>query len=189
MKTVHKKYFVAAFGVWAGCAAVLGAAWLVLMSPRAAEYGAIKQKLAAKEAEYKQAMDANAPGRAQQIAQQLQAQQEVLGDFVADHEQAANLTFAISQLAQARDIVSPSVKERDKGTGSSLDDCAHLWKKRVDVQFKSGFPEFFSMLHAVESNRPVMFVETFSVIPDSQEENVNDVKFDISVLAKQTKDG
>jgi hypothetical protein len=189
MKTVHKKYLITAFLVWGGCAVVLGAVYFVLMSPRAAEYNAIKQKLAAKETEYKQAMDANIPGRAEQIAQQLEAQEQILGDFVADREQTANLTFAISQLAQARDIVSPSVKDRDKSTGSTLEDCPHLWKKQFDVQFKSGFPGFFSMLHAVESHRPVMFVETFSIIPDNQEENANDVKFDISVLARQTKDG
>jgi hypothetical protein len=189
MNTVHKKYIVTAFLVWAGSAVILGAAYFVLMSSRVAEYEAIKQKLAAKETEYKHAIDANVPGRAEQIAQQLEAQQQILGDFVADREQTANLIFAISQLAQARNIVSPSVKDRGKSTGSILEDCPHLWKKQFDVQFKSGFPEFFSMLHAVESHRPVMFVETFSIIPDNQEENANDVRFDISILARQTKDG
>jgi len=189
MKTVVKKYFVTALLVWAGSAVVLGVAYFFLMSPRVDEYGAVKQKLAAKESEYQKARNIDRPGSGKEITEQLARQQEVLGDFVADKKQAANLTFAISQLAQARDIVSPSVGERGKGKASVLDDCPHLWKKQVEVEFKSGFPEFFSMLHAVESHRPVMFVETFSIIPDGQEENENDVKFDISVLARQTKDG
>ena len=189
MKAVHKKYFVTAFLVWAGSAIVLSAAYFLLMSSRVAEYEAIKRKLAAKEKEYQDALDAARSGSEKEITERLARQQELLGDFVADREQAANVTFAISQLAQARDIVSPRVGDWDKGTASTLEDCPHLWKKRVRVEFKSGFPEFFKMLHAVESHRPVMFVETFSIMPDSQEENENDVKFDISILARQTEDG
>jgi hypothetical protein len=183
MRLNYKKHAVMALVVWGGSAIVLGSAYLFIVSPRTANCMAVRIELSAKEKDYKFAEQACLNRNA--VDEQLEQLRKELNVYVAEAEQAANLTFEIARLAKEGKISAPSVKDRDKGDTSLIGDSKLICEEGYSVNFSSEFPQFSKMVHALESHQPVLFVKKFSILPPNGTETMKDVRLDISVLARR----
>jgi hypothetical protein len=99
--------------------------------------------------------------------------------FVAEGENASNLTFDISRLSEQLKLSSLVIKTKGEQAVQNYD---HISESQISINFTSSFNQFFLLLNALERHQPVVFIDTFSINKPRQEQAGNDVTMGLDVF-------
>jgi Tfp pilus assembly protein PilO len=188
MKPIHKKYFMKAALVWAGCFILFFFIYILVLAPQGKNKKQIEKQLAEKERIYHLAQKATQEETKIQLNEQLKRLQERFKDFVIDFDDLANLTFDISQIAKEKRLDSFSIKGQENRGGPSTFDGKYLGENHFAVSFTGSFSQFATFLNALERHRPVFFIDRFKITHSRLENSDHKVDMDLAVFVKKQQD-
>ncbi|MHC4616586.1 MAG: type 4a pilus biogenesis protein PilO [Planctomycetota bacterium] len=188
MKSVYRKYFKRVALIWAGCLVMFVLIYVYLMAPQKRARKQAEKDLAAKKRLYDFALEAAQEKTKARFKEQIECLQNDLRDFVADFEDAANVTLDISQIANDKEVSSFSIKGRDNRNSSKKTKCEHIQENRISVAFTGGFNQFAAFLSALERNRPVVFVDEFTITRSKEGDSNHRVDMDLAVFIRKSRD-
>ncbi len=185
MKLIYKKYFTKAAMIWAGCFILFFFIYILMLAPQKKNKRWVEKQLDGKKQMYRLAQEAAQEETEIRLNEQVGYLQELLKDFVIDFEDAANLTFDISQIASEKRLTSFSIKGKET---RSIPDGEYLSENHFGISFTASFNQFAAFLNALERYRPVIFVDRFKITHSRQEDLGHKVNMDVAVLVQKQQD-
>lgn len=188
MKPAYKRYMTIAALVWAGSLIALVAAYMLVLAPQRASRRQIDKKFTEAKNTYDQTVAAAKDQTKEQLTKEIEDLQGKLQQFVIDYADSANLTFDISQIAGRMSVNSFSIKGKDNPGSGLTPELSHIIENQMHVSFTAGFNQFASFLNALERNRPVLFVDEFTITRSEQSGSGHQVDMNLAVLVKKRQD-
>ena len=188
MKAIYKKHFTVLAPVWAGSFILLIVAHMLVLAPQKKSKKQIEKEFAEAKQTYDQTVTAAKDETKARLSQEIEGLQNRLKQFVIDYEDAADLTFDISQIASQISVSSFSINSRNDVGAPAMPNCDHISQKQIHVSFTAGFNQFASFLNALERNRPVLFVDKFMINRASDESSGHQVDMDLAVFVTKRQD-
>jgi Tfp pilus assembly protein PilO len=188
MKPAYRKYAGIIAPIWVGCFVLLLCAYMFLLAPQKKSKQRIEQKFAEVKQTYERTVSAADDEAKADLTKQVEDLRDRLGQFVIESEDAADLTFDISEIASEKQVTSFSIKSRDKQAAPAGLDSDHLSEKHIHISFTAGFPQFAGFLNAVERNRPVLFIDKFMIRRSDDETSGHQVNMDLAVFVRKQQE-
>jgi len=188
MKPMFKKYIITMAMVWISSFLALFLFYIFVMSPQNKTKKDMYKQLEEKQNLYESALQAANKETQEKMRGQIDELRAKLNRFVLNPEELSNLVFDITRLAKERKVSSFSIKSGDKTSSTKILSCEKLAGSKIDLSFNGGFKQFAMLLNALERNKPVVFVDKFSIQQSNNEENEHQVNMDVSVFIKQQQD-
>jgi hypothetical protein len=188
MKSIYSKYFKVGIVFWAVCFIVLFFSYLIVLAPQEKVRRATEINLAETRRLAQSAREAAEEKNKNKLLEQLSDTGKQLNAFVVEQGEAANLTFDIGRISS--EIRLDSFSSFFTGGEGTLktDSYKHINARQISVNFNSSFNRFAMFLNALERNRPVIFVDTFSITRSTEENLGHKVNMELAVLVgKDTK--
>jgi len=185
----YKNYFTTVALIWAACFTVFLFAYLLVLVPQAKSRQLIEEKLLEKKQKYQSVTKAAQEETRTRTRQEIEQLQGRLKDFVVGFEDAANLTFDISQIADQMKLADFSIKGKNAGTTLSLlPNCNYLYESRLEIGFTAGFNQCAAFLNALERHRPVLFVDSFTIERSKQAESSCQASMNVAVFVRKQQE-
>ncbi len=171
--------------VWTACGVVCLFIYLLVLSPQRQKMHSVNVKLEKKKENYREAVRISRPEHRKELEKELEALEQKVQDFAIDSENSANLTFAISEIAKANDLRSFSIRSSESDVVGGDKDDDTIKESHIAVSFTGSFQQFARFLNAMERNRPVLFVDNFSIEKGKEHEAGNRVNMDVVGFVRQ----
>jgi len=85
----------------------------------------------------------------ERLSKQLEELNTLLGQFVIDFEDSANLIFDISRIANEKGLGSFRIRSREKAGDSEIPTCKYKCENHIDDTLTARFNHFASFLKAL----------------------------------------
>lgn len=124
----------------------------------------------------------------EKLTAQLDEKRHTLEAFCVGFETLPELTLKISEKANELNLSSFSIKSRSDQVKKEIPGYKGLYQSIMDVSFYADFNTFAKFVNTLERNRPVIFVDKFSISNTRQSsvDRGNPVKMTLSVYTRQT---
>lgn len=174
--------------VWSVCLALFVLVYFFFIAPRLTTKSELVKESDEKRQLYEAAVDAANEENKKKLAVEVEELRSQLGDYTADFEDFANLTFAISRIAAEKQVSSFAVKTTDEIRGTDQLDSKNIQENMIEITFESNFRQFATFLNTLERHRPVVFVDRFKLSRGGPGEITHRVDMDLSIFVrKKTK--
>jgi Tfp pilus assembly protein PilO len=185
----NKKKLKITAAVWMISLLLAGVIYMLVISPQNSRINNMRNKLAEQKETYELAQNASKEQTRIRLAEQINGLRDRLNMFVVDSDDAANLTFDISQLAQEKSVTSLNIEHKSGRTAPEESDSKNnINERHIDISFIAGFNQFAAFLNAIERHRPVLFVNQFTLTRSNQGKSTYQIKMDIAALVKKQQD-
>jgi len=181
----YKKYFTTMALIWAACLIVFMFAYMLILVPQAKDRQLIEDKLLEKKQKYESVTKAAEEENRTRMRQEIGQLKSRLKSFVVEFDDAANLTFDISQIADQMKLADFSIKSKSTGALTLLPNCKYLNESRIDISFTARFNQFAVFLNALERHQPVLFVDSFTVERSREDKTSCRVDMSVAVLVRK----
>ena len=185
---MYRKYLMRAAIVWAACLILLLVAYLILLRPQTKSTTNLQNKLTEKKQLYESAQKAAQEQTKIRLNEEIESLQDKLKAFVIDHEDSANLTFDIGQIANKEKVSSFNIKSKKSRRTSVIPDSNSISENHIDISFSAGFNQFATFVNALERHRPVLFVNEFSIASSNKDDSAYQVTLDVAAFVKKQQD-
>jgi hypothetical protein len=164
---------------------------MLKLAPQKSSKEQLRKQLAEKKQIYDSALKATEKESQIQAEEQIKQLRNSLKGFVVDFEDATDLTFDISQIANSKEVTSFNVEtnKRESG-GDSGASSKYIFESRIGISFvASSFNQFATLLNALERHQPVIFVDSF-VITSSEYKSSSErqVNMSLAVFVRKIQD-
>jgi hypothetical protein len=184
----HKKYLTIVGLIWAGCFALFLFSYIALLSPQLRHKKSVETTLAEIKQQYDSAIQATQEETKTRANEEINNLQNRIKDFVVEFEDAANLTFDISQVANEKKVGSFSIKMEENSRDTKELDLKYLGENQIDVGFEGDFIQFATFLNALERHRPVVFVDNFKIIRSAIGDSNHRVIMKLAVFVRKQQE-
>lgn len=187
MKLVYKKYLKTTALVWTGTFVACFLVHMFILSPQKQVRMMVKRELEEKKTLCESAQKATLEKTKIELSKQLEDLRNRLDNFAIDFEEAANLTFDISQISNEQSVGSFSItrnKNNDRQSSSSSG-LKYLSEDTIKISFTSGFNQFAVILNSLERNQPVVFIDKFTIVRSDQDASEHRVNMDLKVFVRK----
>jgi len=171
--------------VWTVCLVLFVIAYFFIMAPQLKTKSELAKKSAEKLQIYEEAVDAANEENKKRLAEEVETLKNKLGDYTADYEESANLTFAISRIAAEKQVSSFAVKTSDQVKSSDQLKSKNIQENLIEITFESDFRQFATFLNTLERHRPVVFIDRFKLSRGRQSETEHKVDMDLSIFVRK----
>jgi hypothetical protein len=190
MKSVYGKYFTKVALIWTGCFILFFFVYMLMLAPQKNSKEQLKKQLEEKKQMYNSALKATQKETQIQLNEQIEHLRNKLKDFVIDFEDSADLTFDISQIANAKEVASFSVEtnRKDNSRDPAMSD-KYIFESHIDISFfTADFNQFAALLNALERHRPVIFVDRFAITRSYKSGSDRQVNMSLAVFVRKIQD-
>jgi hypothetical protein len=163
-KVIRKEILMGAaiaFGVLCLLTALL---YFLLAHPRAMKLAEVRSKLDAKQWE----LEGLSTERVQKLRAQADKCRSELSEYMLLANQQGELSIRLRKLAAENKLEDFSSKDIAGNAGQGIDSVL-LEEQRIRISFSGDCSGFAGFLYALENNRPVVFVDGFSMTHDSRD--------------------
>ena len=181
----YKKYFIISALIWTACLIAFVLVYLLIINPQNKAKNNIVKKLVQSEQEYTNAQQDAKNDTQVRINEEIGTLRDKLEKFVLDPQNAADLTFDISQIANECAISSFNVQSSDMQIMRTSSDPNNILEKHIKISFIAGFQEFALFLNTLERHKPVLFVNEFMLSSQSNEKTSYQVILDLTALVQK----
>jgi Tfp pilus assembly protein PilO len=190
MKSIYGKYFKRVAFIWGGCFVVFFLAYMFMLAPQKSSKEELRKQLEEKKKRHDYAVKATEKETQDQLKKQIKQLRNRLKDFVVDFEDATNLTFDISQIANDKAVTSFSIETSKKSSGGDqASSDKYIFESRIDISFSAAsFNQFAALLNALERHKPVIFVDRFAITRSDNDNSGRQVKMDLAVFVEKIQD-
>ncbi|MHC4334548.1 MAG: GspMb/PilO family protein [Planctomycetota bacterium] len=189
MTRADKKYVKNVALLWIACLAVFLPAYFLALVPQIQNRDRLRAELAQKERAHRNARDYAVRQARGAPAKEIEQLRQRFSDFVFDFEDSGDLTFVISEIATGKQVSSLGSIRVDERAEPGIPDCKRIAESAVDISFSAGFNQFLTLINALERNRPVVFVDTFTITraKNAQAEHTVVMKLAVFLTKEQSK--
>jgi hypothetical protein len=187
MKPSYKKYFTIVAAIWACCALLFIGGYMFLLAPERNIAKQIKQQLEQKKRIYTQAQQASEDETKARVREEIEALKSKLNDFVADSHDSSNVIFDISQIGREKEVNSFSSKGNSSRRDIQLPGCELITQDHITIEFKGSFNQFAALLGRLERNRPVVFVDQFTMLRSKKKDSQHAASMDLAFYVRKEK--
>ena len=184
----HKKYLTIVGLIWAGCFILFLFSYIVLLSPQLKHKKSVENQMAEIKQKYDSAVKATQEETKIKTNEEINNLQNRIKDFVVASDDAANLTFDISQVASEKKVGSFNIKMQENKRGSAELDLNYLRESQIDIGFEGDFIQFATFLNALERHRPVVFIDNFKIIRSSMGDSSHRVTMKLAVFVRKQQE-
>ena len=184
----HKKYLSILGLIWAGCFVLFLFSYIVLLSPQLKRKKMVEIQLDEIKQRYDTATKATQEETKNKTNEEINNLKNRIKDFVIAYEDAANLTFDISQVANEKKVGSFNIKMQENKRGSTGTDLKYLQENQIDIGFEGDFIQFATFLNALERNQPVVFVDNFKIIRSAMGNSNHRVTMKLAVFVHKQQE-
>jgi len=187
MKT-NKKLFMIVAIFWAVSFVLLTLAYVVLLLPQKKSKQQVETEYAQTKREYDSVIEMSREETKAKFKEELESLKNQLKDFTADSEDAPNLTFDISQIANEKKVDSFSIKTQENIKASAGLGLKYIKENEIDINFAGDFNQFATFLNTLERNRPVVFVDSFKISRSQRDELGHKVNMKLAVFIRKQQE-
>lgn len=184
MKPIYRKYLKAGAVLWAICFIALFLFYLILLGPQEQARSRTDKWLAEARQQAQAATEAAQEKTKARLAEQVQQASDTLGRFVIGEKLTDSLTLDIREIPGREQLSAFGISAAGEGL-IPMNNCKQIFGKRLSVNFTSSFNEFAAFLSALERNRPVVFVDTFSITRGRDGSSGHQVDMALAVLVEK----
>jgi len=185
MRQIYKKYVATVALIWAACFLLCFFIYMLVIAPQKQESFQIEKELDEAKQTYYAIVKAAQKETSVRLSKEIENLRNRLEEFVIDFDDLANLTFDMSKIAAEKKITSFSSKSKDSSGVSSIPNCDNICEHNIKVGFTAGFNQFASFLNALERNRPVLFVDEFTIKRSKMCESGHQVNMSLSICVRK----
>ena len=182
MKSIYGKYLKIGIIFWVICFFLLLMSYLLVLAPQGKFRRNTERKLDETKRLAQSAREAAEERNKNLLLEQLSKSGDRLKYFVVEQENAANLTFDIGRIKSDIDLNSFSSMFTSSERAVKTDNFKHIIARQISVNFNSSFNKFALFLNTLERNRPVIFIDTFSIIRSAESDSGHKVDMKLAVL-------
>jgi Tfp pilus assembly protein PilO len=175
--------------VWAVCLVLFVLAYFFVIAPRIKVKAELVKESTAKRQLYETAIDAANEESSRKLADEVERMKIKLGDYIAEFDESANLTFDIGRIASEKQVGSFTVKTTEQAKTTDQLTSKNLQENRIEIAFESDFRQFATFLNALERHRPVVFVDRFKVSRGGPGEAGHKADMDLSIFVRKRTQG
>ncbi len=188
MKT-NKKLFVIVSIIWAGSLVLFALAYVVVLSPQQKTRQQVETEYAETKRKYDSVIEMSQEETKARFKEELESLKNKLKDFTLDFEDAPNLTFDISQIANEKKVDSFSIKTQENIKVSAELGLKYIKENQIDINFAGDFNQFATFLNTLERSRPVVFVDNFKITRSQRDELGHKVNMKLAVFVRKQLEG
>ncbi len=163
MRNIYGKYIVTVAYIWVPCFVLFAIIHMFILRPQNKNRVSLERKVNETKQLCEAAETATQEKTRAELNRQLENLKEKLKDYVVDEKDYADLTFAISKIANEKNISGFNIRTEDNRQSSGNPGFSHIYEKHMSVDFASGFNQFAGFLNALERHQPVVFVNDFGM--------------------------
>ncbi len=172
--------------VWMASLMLAVLAYMLLLSPQNSRKKDLLNTLTEEKQTYELAQKAAQQETQICLTEQIVALRDRLKTFMVDSDEADNLTFDISRIAQDKNVDSLKVENKSNSFTAEEDNARkNINERHIDISFSAGFSQFAAFLNALERHQPVLFVNQFKLTLSSQGRQTYRVNMDVAALVKK----
>ncbi|HUT31662.1 MAG TPA: GspMb/PilO family protein [Sedimentisphaerales bacterium] len=182
MKSIYRKYFMMVAVFWLACFVVFLMLYMLVLAPQQGSQRRLLLQLDEKRQLHETAQTAvqdQANGKPEEQLEQLQGR---LRDFVIDLEKSGDITLDIGAIATEQEVSSPSINLKDSRTDAEIPGCKRICENYINISFSAPFDKFMTTLGALESHRPVVFVDRFTITRSTRADAEHPVNMELAVF-------
>lgn len=185
MKTDYQNHLKSLFFTWTLCFALFLGVYLMLLLPAQKNAEKLGKILAERKQTYELIVQTEQEQTKHQLAQQINILRDGLHRYVAEPGQMADVIFNISQIANQRKVDAFNIKSKETVKNTTSTKFKYISEEYVDLNFETTFNNFASILNSLERNRPVVFVDKFSINRSDDKSLKSEVKMSLAVFVGQ----
>jgi hypothetical protein len=171
MIPVSKKYIISAASVCVGGLALLGLLHSFVIGPKAVLANELENQISDKKAEYKTVIEIANPSAKEALERKFKTVCDRFDSFVIKHSEVGSLALHIKQIAGEVGVEGFSSKNKTINSYEKIGGCKEIEEGRILVNFKGSFAQFAEFVNKLERNKPVVFVDTFTVTHSAKTES------------------
>lgn len=189
MKSVYGKYVTKVAFVWTCCFVLFFFLYMLMLAPQKGSKEQLKKQLEEKKQMYNSALKASEKETQIQLNERIEQLRDELNNFVVDFNDAANLTFDISKIANEKEVSSFRVEASKRDNRDQPATEKYISESFFDISFSTtDFIQFAALLNALERHQPVIFVDRFSITRSDRSGSGRQVKMNLSVFVRKIQD-
>jgi len=185
MKPSYREYLKVVALIWIGCLVGFVLIYFLVLVPQEKLKVRTAQRLTETKRICSDARQAAREETTNELDEQIKDLEKRLKDFVIEPAEAANLTFDISRVSSDTNVNSFSITATGSEGITKIANCDHISEKYIYVRFTASFNRFAAFVNALERYRPVIFVDTFSIVRSNEDTSGHEVNMRLAVLVRQ----
>jgi len=175
------KYFITVGAVWGLWLLGMALIYLLVIQPQQRTLAEVQKNFAVSNEQYSLAQTAQREDTQRRMAEKLEGVKELVRTFVINPTESSQLTFRISQLAGQCRLGNFTAKVKESAGTLNEQENLKIGEGWVELTFSSTFNQFAVFLNSLETDRPVVFVES-AAIKRSDSGSLHDARVLISYL-------
>jgi len=187
MTLMYRKYVKAGAFLGAACFIAFFLFYLIALGPQENVRRQTEKRLAEMQQLAQAATDAAEEKNKSRLMELVQEAEETLHRFVTAERSTDSLTLDISGVPSRAALDAFNISPGGNESVIKMANCEHIFGRQLSVNFTSSFNQFAAFLNALEMNRPVIFIDSFSIARSREETSDQQVDMTLAVLV--SKDG
>jgi Tfp pilus assembly protein PilO len=159
-KSTYTKYVAKVSLLWILCFVLLAVIYMTVIRPQSRKRLALEKQIVQAKQLCEAAEAATLEKTRAELEKQLDKFREKIKDYVIDEKNSGNLTFAVSKIANEKNVSEFNIRTGGNQPASGSD-FKYIYEKHIDIDFTAGFNQFAGFLNALERYQPVIFVNEF----------------------------
>jgi Tfp pilus assembly protein PilO len=184
VQPIYKNYITKFALIWAACFAVFVLAYVLLLAPQSQRADEFKREHARIAKQFKLAEDAFTGAAKARYNQEIGKLHEKLDDFAIVETDSSKLLVDIGNIARKLSIadLKIDVKNDQTQTPGTQSIGKTLAANYIYVSFKGSFLQFAKFLNQLERNKPIIFIDKFSITRSDKSNFDNDASMVLAVF-------
>lgn len=185
MKLMYRRYVKAGAFLWAVCFIGFFLFYLIALGPQENVRRQTETRHAEMQRLAQAATDAAGEKNKARLMELVQEGEDMLQRFVTAERSTDSLTLDISGIPSREMLDAFSISPGGNESVIKMANCEHIFGKQLSVTFASSFNQFAEFLNALEMNRPVILVDSFSIGRSREETSDQQVEMTLAVLVNK----
>jgi len=182
VKICFKKTSVRLLCVWAGLMLVLFVVHVSCVLPTEKHARRLALRLSDARRRLDKAMHYAEHENVQLLMSSAKARRDRLLHFVTETDIAADCGFAVNTIAEQMKISDFTSRYYTGKATASIPNCEHISKTQMNLSWQGTFPQFLHMINRLERHNPVVFVDSFSMVPVENMPGLHEIDLYLQML-------
>ena len=184
----YEKYIIKLVLLWLGSCVFPALFYVAVVLPQRDELRHTNRILAQKEEQYGRFSDSQEAQTRAKIDEKLKKRRGHYDDFIAAYGDSGSLVFAVSEIASEQEITSFSARQLANEPMTGKVKYEQIKENRINVTFESDFAAFARFVNTLERQRPIVFVDRFTVSKQQDEDARLKASMELAVFAMKERD-
>jgi len=165
VKDCFKKTSVRMICVWSGLMVVLLLAYVFCVLPARSHAKRISLRLLERQSELGKAIHYADKENIQSLLNSAKISRDRLLQFVTETDIATDCGFIVSKIAEQMKISDFTSRYHTGKATAAIPNCEHISMTQMNLSWRGSFSEFLHLINRLERHSPVVFVDSFSLMP------------------------